>query len=137
MSFLFPLEQIMIVSYHNQHNDTYSLAFNIHDISQDQNVANADESDMVHIKVIPQLCVDLTLYYHLSILFEMGELASLEIIVEVGRLHNAFSSDSAVETVVPLTFIPNYFYPFNSTSFYCMPFISNPYFLFVASFLNL
>lgn len=91
----------MIVSYHNQHNDTYSLALNIHDINQDQNAANADESDTLHIKVIPQLCVDLTLYYHLSILFEMGELASLEIIEEVGRLHNAYCSDSAVQTVVP------------------------------------
>lgn len=91
----------MIVSYHNQHNDTYSLTFNIHDINQDQNLANADESDTLHIKVIPQLCVDLTLYYHLSILFEMGELASLEIIEEVWGLHNAYCSDSAVQTVVP------------------------------------
>lgn len=91
----------MIVSHHNQHNDTYSPAFNIHDISRDQNAANADESDMVHIKVIPQLCVDLTLYYHLSILFEMGKLASLEIIVEVRRLYTACCSDSAVQTVVP------------------------------------
>lgn len=100
LSFFFPLEQLMIVSYHNQHDDTYSLAFNIHDISRDQNAANVDESDTVHIKVIPQLCVDSTLYYHLSILFEMGELASLEIIEEVGRLHNAYCSDSAVQTVV-------------------------------------
>lgn len=79
----------------------YSLAFYIHDISRDQNAANADESGTLHIKVISQLCVDLTLYYHLSILFEMGELASLEIIAEVGRLHNACCSDSAVQTVVP------------------------------------
>lgn len=91
----------MIVSYHNQHNDKYSLAFNIHDISRDQIAANADESDAVHLKVIPQLCVDLTLYYHLNILFEMGELASLEIIAEVERLHNAYCSDSAVQTVIP------------------------------------
>lgn len=45
---------------YQQHNDMYSLVFNILDISQDQNIANADESDTLHMKVMLQLCLDLT-----------------------------------------------------------------------------
>lgn len=55
--------------------------------SRDQHSTGTYESGKVDIKVMLQLCLDLSWYYHLSIPFESGELASCEIKGEVRRLY--------------------------------------------------
>ena len=55
--------------------------------SRDQHSTGTYESGTVDIKVMLQLCLDLSWYYHLSIPFESGELASCEIKGEVRRLY--------------------------------------------------